>query len=196
MSKTCHFYATRDDLIDITKRVESTLSIRYVRFGHVSKLPPESFDSAARIPNLGKATQESGTACEKFLICDSHLTIRSRQLGKAADEGVERSYRKNVKAVVGVERFTIDQLYNPDTIIFNPGGIWKEKILLQGDLGVAHNTKVSKELMKHFKAAIKSTFIRVRAYWVGPQALKFLKSGKRLTPAEQCSPELDLKLAA
>jgi hypothetical protein len=48
--------------------------------------------------------------------------------------------------------------------------------------------------MKRFRAAMKESFTRVRAFWVGPQAMELLRNGKRLTLAEQCPPEMDLKL--
>jgi hypothetical protein len=180
VSKQCHFYSTRDDLLAVTERVERSLPIKYIRFGHVTELPPETFKSAAQIPNLGAATHESAVGCEKFLVADSLLAIRSRQLNTLA----------------GVNRFTIDQLHNPNTVVLNPGGLWKGEILLHGNVAAAHNTEVSSSLMKLFRSAIKSEFKRVRAFWVGPQALEMLKCGKRLTLAEQSPREYDLKVEA
>ncbi len=180
MSTQCHFYSTRDDLLAVTERVESRLPIKYIRFGQVTELPPETFKSAAQIPNLGVATHESGVGCKAFLVADSELEIRSRQL----------------KTIAGVNRFAIDQLHNPDTVVLSPGGLWTGEILLYGNVGTAHDTEVSSRLMKLFRSAIKSEFIRVRAFWIGRLAVEMLKSGKRLTIAEQSPSAYDLKVEA
>jgi hypothetical protein len=47
--------------------------------------------------------------------------------------------------------------------------------------------------MKRFYTAIRKRFTKVRAFWVGPEALALLHAGKRLTAATQCPPEFDLR---
>ncbi len=197
MSKICYFFATKDDLLAVTERVESEMPIKYVRFGNTIKLPPETFSSAAQIQNLGIASHRATVGCDKFLVCDSTTKIRAERLKTITEEIVERSDTGNkefLRALVGLERFSIDQLYNPDTITFNPGGFWKEDILLHGGVDTASNSEASLKLMRHFKAAIKSKFSKVKMFYVGPQALALLKQGKRLTAGEQSPPEYDLKL--
>jgi hypothetical protein len=197
MSRICYFYATKNDLLPVTERVESAVPVKYVRFGNVTKLPPESFNCAAQIPNLGIASHPSAVVCEKFLLCDSQTIIKPRQLKTLTEEDVARSIiadKRPLRALIGLNRFAIDQLLNPDTITFTPGGIWNEDILLHGGIGTASDSKTSQALMKRFKAAIRKTFIKIQAFYVGPQALELLKSGKRLTMAAQSPPEYNLTI--
>jgi hypothetical protein len=47
-------------------------------------------------------------------------------------------------------------------------------------------------MMKQFLAVIKNTFSKIKSFYVGPKALTFLKSGKRLTISAQSPREFDL----
>ncbi len=197
MSKICYFYATKDDLLVVTERVESEMSVKYIHFGTAIRLPPESFTSAAQIPNLGEASHPSAVGCETFLVCDQETTIRSEALKILSEEDVNRSIMPNkapLGALIGVERYAINQLLNPDTITFTPGGIWNDEILLHGGIGTASQSELSDALMKRFRAAIKRSFSKIRAFYFGPQALVLLKSGTRLTISAESPPEFDLKM--
>jgi len=100
--------------------------------------------------------------------------------------------RRHLKAVVGLERFSIDQLVNPDTITFTAGGLWNGEILLHGRFGTASESKSSQELLKRFGDAIATEFTKINAFYVGSNALELLKRGTRLTIAEQSPREFDL----
>jgi hypothetical protein len=205
MSKTYLFYATRNDLLVVTTRVEALSPLKYVRSGTTIKLPPGSFDSALDIPNLGKASRPSSIACETYLVCDPATAIRPRQLKTLTDLSVNRPTitlagrefaidRRHLQTHVGPARFAIDQLANPDTIGFTPGGEWNNNILLHGRFATASESRFSQELLMRCGAALQKEFTRVKAFYVGPEAMEFLKSGKRLTVAEQSPPEVDLSL--
>jgi hypothetical protein len=49
--------------------------------------------------------------------------------------------------------------------------------------------------MTLFETGFKKSFHKVRAYFVGPEALKAAQFGTRLTIATQSPPEFDLKAA-
>jgi hypothetical protein len=203
MSKLCLFYATRDDLLEVMESVEHLTPLKYVRFGTVTKLPPESFDVAVNIPNLGKASHPSAVGCEKFLVCDPRTAIQPRQLetltqgdsnrSTIAIAGREYPIKKPCSsALAGLDRYAIDQLANPDTITFTPGGLWKDDVMLHGSFGTASNSPSSRKILSQFCRAVASQFTKVKAYYVGRQALAFLKDGKRLTIAEQSPSDFDL----
>jgi hypothetical protein len=197
MSKLSYFYATRDDLLAVTSRVESEVPIEYTRFGHTTLLPPECFSSAAQIPHLGTASHSSAVACEKFLVCYAETAIRPEQLKTLTKEDVNRSIitnKESLRPFVGVDRYAIDQLLNPDTICFAPGGIWKGGILLRGGIDTASQSEYSLALMKKFRTVIKMSFVKIAAFYVGPEALMLLKSGTRLTVSAQSPQEFDLTI--
>jgi hypothetical protein len=132
------------------------------------------FDTGAEIPNLGKASADSSVGCEAFLVCERETPIHLRTAGR------------------NVERLCVDQLANPDSVVFNPGGIWNEDVVLEGLIGTAYESKISQALMKRFHNAINKIFTKVKGYYVGPKALTLLEEGKRLTSAVQSPPQGDL----
>jgi len=205
MRKICLFYGTKDDLLAITNQIESLAPIKYVRFGTITELPPESFDNASQIPNLGTALNSSAVGCETFLVCNPATMIVPRKLKTLTEQDINRPAitiggreipidKRNWRDLVGVRRFAIDQLNNPDTITFSPGGLWNNDILLHGRVATASQSKSSQILMKRFQAALQKTFVKVKAIRVGPQALMLLKNGRRLTISAQAPQEFDLTI--
>lgn len=175
------FFATRDDLLALLEQVDSKGSLNYVRMGNFLRNEIEGgvniLGAGAEIPNLGKANADSSTACEAFLVCDQETPI-------------------NLRTVQGdsVERVCVDQLINPDSVEFRPAGVRSEDVVLHGRVATASESQLSQVLMKRFQASIRKMFSKVKAYYVGPQALKLLESGKRLTISAQSPREFDLSL--
>jgi len=175
-TKQIHFYAVKEDLLPVLEALESDGGAKYVLCKGQSADPRlVVFDHGKDIPNLGKATSETGNSSETFLVCKPELQIMPGSV-----------------MVFGQERFFIDQLNNPDTVTFTPAGMWNEEILLAGRVGTASSSQESQKLMKRFHLAIKRRFIKVKAYWVGNRARELLRGGKRLTIAEQSPREFDL----
>ena len=94
----------------------------------------------------------------------------------------------------GGTNYHVDQVFNPDTVIFTPGGLWTEEIVLNGRFATASLSEQAKRLMTRFSHQVKKHFVRVKAYHVGPKAFGLLESGKRLTIAQQSPREVDLTL--
>ncbi len=178
--KSIHFFALNEDLLALLEIVESKGALKYTHMGnfpgHEIKDGPRVFDTGAGIPNLGIAYADSSTTCERFLVCEQGMPIKLRCL----------------KGVDGGERVCVDQLANADSVVFLSGGIRNEDIVLKGYIGTASDSKISQALMKRFHAAIKKTFSKVKAFYVGPKALTLLESGKRLTGSVQSPREYDL----
>lgn len=177
--KQLHFFGLKEDLVPMLELVESKGHLKYVLMGnflrHEFKEGITIFDTGARIPNLGKATADSWVACEAFLVCQRETPINLRSLQSTNGE-----------------RVCVDQLANPDSVAFTPGGIWNEDVVLNGRIGTASDSELSHDLMKRFQAAIRKTFSKVRAFYVGPKALTLWESGKRLAGAVQSPREFDL----
>jgi hypothetical protein len=176
MTKDIHFYATKSDLLSIFDMVDSGL--QYVRFGSCSVPNPETFLSGPDIPNLGIASSESAVACDMFLVCDKTSKVIPCKFS----------------TLKGEERFGFDQLNNPHTIVFSPGGLWGNDVLLHGRVATVSDHEASIRLMKLFGSAIRKKFTKVRAFYVGPDALEMLKRGKRLTIAAQSPRRFDLAM--
>jgi hypothetical protein len=174
------FFALKEDLVPVLELVESKGPLQYILMGNFLKREFKQivFATGVLIPNLGKATANQWSGCEAFLVSGRETAINLRTL-----QGND-----------GHERVCIDQLANPDSVTFTPGGIWNEDVVLNGRVGTASESQASQALMKRFQAAIKKAFSKVKAFYVGPKALTLLESGKRLAGAVQSPRELDLVL--
>ena len=92
----------------------------------------------------------------------------------------------------GDDRYDVDQATNPNSVILNAGGEWVDGSLISGGVTTISVSPISQWLMRAVHSGIKKHFTRVQAFWVGPEALAALRSGKRLTYAVQSPPEYDL----
>jgi hypothetical protein len=174
------FFALREDLLPIFAEVESRGPLRYARFDRYLEPRFSVYSSGTEIPNLSVAT--SGNGCASYLVYQppNSLILRTIIETDRYDKPIRETYR-------------LDQLENPDTIVFSPGGLWKGEILLYGSVGTVPWTNESaKKLRARFQCIIRKRFKRVGSYYVAAAALEMLKAGKRLTIAEQSPKEFDL----
>lgn len=174
------FYATKEDLIALLQFVESKGALRYTLTGNYLKSETEGgievFNTGTAIPDLGKASADSSVACDTFLVCKQETPIHLRTAGSDG------------------ERICVDQLANPDSVTFTPGGVRSDDVVLEGRIATASDSAASVSLMKQFRAATRQLFTKVRSRYVGPQALTLLRGGGRLTGAVQSPTECDLTL--
>jgi len=94
--------------------------------------------------------------------------------------------------LVAGPRYVFDQLLNPESVTFSPGGFWGENILLHGRFATVSTATFSLELMKLLGAAVRKRFGKIKAFYVGEEAMKMLDNGTRLTIAAQSPRTLDL----
>jgi hypothetical protein len=173
------FFATAEDILPILRLIDESSSLKYVRMGQFpSKADFRTFLSGADIPSIGKASADSAINCDSYLILEAQTPVQPRL----------------IRTVNNVERFAIDQLLNPDSITFTPAGLRNDEAVLNGRLATASNSQISQDLMRQFHSAIKKTFPKVKAFFVGTRALHLLKQGKRLTISTQSPRELDLTM--
>jgi len=173
------FFATKEDIVPILLLVEANGPLKYERKGNFLKADIDSiciFNSGVEIPTLGRATANSSHACETYLVADSGTPITLNFL----------------RGNNGVERVSVDQRLNPDTVTFTAGGVWNEEILLHGRVATASESDTAQTLIKRFQSAIKKHFTKVRAFYVGPQAMESLARGVRLTISAQSPRSIDL----
>jgi len=175
------FYAIQADLLALLEVVASQGKLKYALTGNFLKSEINDripiFSLSAEIPNLGRASADSSSACDSFLVCEIETPVNLRAAG------------------VKGERICVDQLANPDSVEFKPGGIWNENVVIQGRIATVSDSQLSQALMKRFLAAIKKVCpIKIRSYHVGANAVTLLRKGMRLTAAVQSPPESDLTL--
>lgn len=171
------FYALKEDILPVIEAVELKCSLRYFRAGQFSESIPQSFLRGGEIPNIGTASSESSINCETFLVTESaNIDMRP------------------IRQTDGSVRFGVDQLLNPDSVMFSAGGIWRPDVILYGRVATASDSVKSQKLMKIFNSTLRKQFRKVKAYWVGPKAYVLLEEGARLTIAAQSSRDFDLTI--
>ena len=171
------FFALRSDLLLVLESIEAKKPLKYVLAGMSSTPDIEEWSRGCALPGLGHADGEQTLSCRAFLLTYREIPIKTW-----------RSEQLNGKI-----RFDIDQGLNPDSIRLIPAGEWKGKIIIAGVFDTASKSPISQSLMRAVIRATKEHFTKVRAFWVGPAALIQLRSGGRLTFAEQSPPMYDLR---
>jgi hypothetical protein len=172
------FFATADDLLPVLLSVEAKRAVVYTPFGHVNEPKVDHYCTARDLPTLFEPQPcESSVGGPSYVVTEVGAEIVLRQLSRYE----------------GKDRWSVDQLANPDSTVLRHGGLFKENILLSGEIRTAYKTTVAQRLQRAFDTAIRKNFVKIQAFYVGPAAEALLDSGCRLTAAEQCPPEFDLR---
>jgi len=175
--KAIKIFAVRSDILRLLKTLEAGTEIKYIKADSSSVPTIQQWSHGSDLPKLGIADGSQSNLCQSYLLSYPDLIVQPRQIEQPD----------------GTLRFDVDQLNNPDSIVFTPAGEWKDKVILAGSFGTASLSPASQSLMKAVAAAVRKNFSKVRAFWVGPEALAQWKSGKRLTIAEQSPSVYDLQ---
>jgi len=176
MSSRLHFYATQADLESVIRKIEETASFCYALTGlHPTPSCP-MYNSAIEIPGLGRATANSSMACNSYLVVRQGQKIAVRKIPQNA----------------GGTRHAVDQLANPDSIIFQPAGIRGNATVIHGRIATTGITIESKTIFATFQRHFKKCFAKHAAFYVGSEAMQLKEKGFRLTMAIQSPAEFDL----
>lgn len=177
MSKDLFFFGTKGDILSIFYEAEKNLSLRYVESGLFEENNSLIYYSIDSIPGLGINT--SGEAISK-----SYLV-----LSKKEELTVRDVLQRN-----GTMNYAIDQLENPDTTVFWPGGIYEDKYLIQGRLASISDSSRSKDLQKEITKIIKKKFKRINGAWFGDEARSLEKKVRFITISIHQPKEYDVTL--
>jgi len=175
---TVRFFATSSDLLRALLRLEKVRDVHYFRAGIFETNEPTAFASAADIPNLGISENGAFGLGPRYLLSEGKAQPLPRQI-----------HRQD-----GNLWYAFDQLVNPDSAVLSIGGTFGAKALIRSEITATGLTAPSKSLVDAARRAVSKDFTRVRAFWVGPEALKLLSCGWRLTTNAAGSPEYDLTL--
>jgi hypothetical protein len=172
------FFATADDLLPVITGVEAKRVVVYTRFEHINQPIVRHYDMARQLPTLFEPQPfASANSGPKYLVTAAGAEVNLRKI------------TRNNGTIV----WSVDQLENPDSTVLQHGGLFKENILLSGEVRTCSKTTVAQRLQRAFDAAIRKHFVKIQAFWVGPAAEALLDSGCRLTAAEQCPTDFDLR---
>lgn len=178
MTRTVYFYATRDDLVHLCEGVEATQELTYALAGNIATDQAICYPSAVDIPDLGTSKKGAILHQPSFLIVarSTPITVFTRM-------------RADAQAV-----YFVGQQHNPDSIDFQPSGVYDGKNVIQGALGSISKSQTSVKLYRLFLKMLQKLFSAIRGYYVGPEALQFNKQGGRLTQSIKLPIDTDLKI--
>jgi hypothetical protein len=172
------FFATGDDLLPVLLSVEAKRTVVYTPFGHIHEPRAEHFRTARDLPTLFQPQPFESSVCgPAYVVTEAGTDVVLGRLSRYE----------------GKDRWSVDQLANPDSTVLRHGGLFKETVLLSGEVRTAYRTAVAQRLQRAFDAAIRKHFVKIQAFYVGPAAEALLDSGCRLTAAEQSPLEFDLR---
>jgi hypothetical protein len=172
-----HFYATADDLLPVFQDVEQRHTVVYSLMGSFESPQLAAVHSGAILPTLREPLADSN-----LVSCPDYLVTM---------HGTEVHVERRPQTKGGV-RYLVDQLLNPDSVTLSHGGFFSDDVLLYGRVATVSKTKVAAQLHKAFCSSIAKRFTRVRAFYVGPNAIERWKHGCRLTIGANSPREADL----
>ena len=127
-----HFFATRADLEPGLEFIESNRQLKYALMRLYKSPDYEAFDSLLEVDRSGLNPTGQHVLGDDYLVVERSNNIRIRSV---------------LQRQGGIHYF-VDQEFNPKSICFRPGGIYKERNLISGRIGTASNDPDSLETLQ------------------------------------------------
>jgi hypothetical protein len=157
-------YGTKEDWQEVLAAVEAQGPLEYVALGVYPTAEVPIFSSAAAIPDLGQAAEGEKIVGPRFMVAPHGARYRPERVRQ----------RKG-----GVLYFA--EATNSRSILFQPGGRFQERYLIEGEIVQTYETPEAKALYRRFTAAMRGKFKKVHYAYVGAHALALQKQGVLLT---------------
>jgi hypothetical protein len=160
------FFATENDFRELVKRVSLKRSVQIAIAG--------MFDEE-EVMKINIA--ECPSPFTSYLVVNADVAIKSRTVPQRS----------------GGVKYAVDRMENPDAVIVAFGGMFGEDRLVVCHFGVKDPNAKSAELAEVIAKEIRANFNKIKSFYVGSEAEKFLRNGGRLTPTTKSPVEYDLK---
>ncbi len=180
-SKQMMFFATKEDVENSIRDIESLIDIQYYKTGLLENKNIPTYKSLFDVPNIGLSFSGDWNRTDNYLITKKTILLIVREIPQKTGE----------------TKFTVDQMNNPKSIEIKLGGIYKEKenVLVAGRISTISEYSDSNELYKLFTTKLKKKFKKIGPFYVGKKAEEKLKMGWRLVTNEKSPKEYDLILS-
>ena len=172
-----NFFATRADLEPGVRKVECERKPQYALCGLFDSPAITSYASLLDVEDLG------------INLTGDHITGPCYLVAKA----FQRIEVRLVPQRRGGIKYAIDQVDNPRSITILPGGI-HAGCLLPGQIGTVTEDSEALSLFQEYSRALTKGFKKARGYVIGPDALRLMAEGTRLTTSVRSPAEYDVKL--
>ena len=170
-------FATRADLEPGVRAIESVRKLQYVLCGLFDSAALTAHGSLLEAEDLGVNRTGQHITGPCYLVADALRRIEVRVVPQRR----------------GGTKYAVDQLDNPGSITILPGGLY-QNCLLAGQIGTIGTDDVALTLFRDYSQEVTRGFKKVKEYRVGPEAVKLLDRGTRLTTSAKSPSEYDLKI--
>lgn len=177
MSAIINVFATRGDWGSLLSEVESTRPVHYAEAGVLDNPEPVVYRSASEIPSAGAGLATGAKRGVCLLMADVDVSFAVR----------------TVRQKRGGARYAVDQQSNPDTVAVFLGRQVGDQTILSGSVGTCTESKASAALLRILASAIRRKWVGIKSYGVGPEAVRVLDAGGRLTANLRSPREYDLQ---
>lgn len=161
-SRTLAFYATREDLVRVMRRLELQRLVKYARHGYFDTPEAEVYFRSVDLPPLG----QWDAAHNIYLVSDFAAEIQYRTVGEKP----------------GPVEYVSDPMKNHEAVNLSTGGCWRPRVLAGGSLYLLSNHASATEIFELAASLIRAEFVEIRGVHLGPDALGLARQGWRLTP--------------
>ncbi len=170
-------FATKNDWTPVLSALEQILSVKYIESGMFPHPSPRVWESFVELPNFGEAVMGDAVQEREYMIMMKDTPI----------------YSRSVRLNTGEMRYVADHGNNPESVIFWPGGIFREqKAVISGETSKLSSLATTEEIFRALSKLIKKHFPAIKAYRVGPEARSLQNEGYRLTSSIHRPIEYDL----
>jgi hypothetical protein len=176
-AKQMNFFATYDDMGKVLEQFEAEEHVVYVLTGLFDIDTPQVLERYRSINSLSISVDGDANRVPGYLIVSKANQISIRE----------------VPQKTGGSKFAVDQSQVPDSLYFQSGGVYADKIIVPGKIGILHQTAVSRRLYRAFTRIMAKNFRKVKSYYVGQEAYALWQNGMRLGLSLKASSEIDLK---
>lgn len=177
MSKQIHIFATKKDITEGLKSIESVMQLKYVLCGIFETPTIPVYHSLFDYNDLS-INKTGDHIAETFIVMDAKAKILTEEI---IDEK-------------GKKLYSVYPNKNSNSITFSPGGIFANKHLVCGHIGTTSKNPEVIVFLRKFTKFLTKGFSKIQSYYVGPEAEIMLNKGARLITISVNSPDIyDLK---
>jgi hypothetical protein len=170
------FFATGSDLEPLLRAIQTSHDILFIKAGLFAS-PIQDCRKTLLDSYLGIATKGDSNHEDAYLVSETGTSVTNRPVPQHS----------------GGIKYAIDQKINPKSLVFRPGGIFGENIVIAGYVGTVSEDTSSMALFKLFSKEINRQFTKVKSFHVGKKAYEYLEQGWRLTSSEKAPSLYDLQ---
>lgn len=178
-SKQLFFFVTTSDIQSILQKFESSNAVQYIQTGMFDDFSVTLFNSMFNYEFLGYSISGDWNQLDSFLILPVGVKVNIREVPQKR----------------GGLKYAIDQMQNPQSIVFKPGGILREGVIVAGSIGTISDHKYSILLYRNLSNQMKKEFSKIGNFHVGEDAKRKLSDGWRLVTNEKSPKDYDLVLS-